>query len=145
MNGCLPFVNAIVTLPHCIYLMQSLHHNLLDLCKYLMMQSSLWKMVCTRTSEEHLLYFPESSAGCGYGQARCGNAPPQLLPHPPVSLDQLLTMENDLMRRLVENDERRGAELQPHRHKDRDFSYSNFLATNPSVFADVVDNLDAGS
>jgi hypothetical protein len=54
-------------------------------------------------------------------------------------------MENDLMRRLVENDERRGAELQPHRHKDRDFSYSNFLATNPSVFADVVDNLDAGS
>jgi hypothetical protein len=38
----LPFVNAIVTLLHCIYLMQSLHHILLGLCKYLMMQSSLW-------------------------------------------------------------------------------------------------------
>jgi hypothetical protein len=31
------FVNMIVTLSHYVYLMQSLHHNLLDVCKYLMM------------------------------------------------------------------------------------------------------------
>jgi hypothetical protein len=40
-NGCYFFVNAIVNLLHCIYVMQSLHHNLLDLCKYLMMQNSI--------------------------------------------------------------------------------------------------------
>jgi hypothetical protein len=35
----LPFVNAIATLLHCLYFMKSLHDNLLNLCKYLMMQS----------------------------------------------------------------------------------------------------------
>jgi hypothetical protein len=28
----LPFVNAIATLLHCVYLMQSIHHILLDIC-----------------------------------------------------------------------------------------------------------------
>jgi hypothetical protein len=46
----LPFVNAIVTLLHCVCLMQSFHHILLEMCKYLMMQSSIWWMVCTRIS-----------------------------------------------------------------------------------------------
>jgi hypothetical protein len=32
----LPFVNAIFNLLYCIYLMHSLHHTLLDYCKYLM-------------------------------------------------------------------------------------------------------------
>jgi hypothetical protein len=27
---------------HCVYLMQGFHHILLDICKYLMMQSSMW-------------------------------------------------------------------------------------------------------
>jgi hypothetical protein len=36
------FVNRIVTLSHCVYLTQSLHHNLLDACKYLMVQISIW-------------------------------------------------------------------------------------------------------
>jgi hypothetical protein len=40
------------------------------------------------------------------GQVPRGGAPPP----PPVSLEQLLAMQNDLMRRLVENDEYRGAE-----------------------------------
>jgi hypothetical protein len=31
---------------------------------------------------------------------------------PPVSLEQLLAMQNDLMRRIVENDEHHGAECQ---------------------------------
>jgi hypothetical protein len=43
------------------------------------------------------------------------------------------------MRRLVENDERRGAERQQPRHQQRDSLYSDFLATHPPVFADVID------
>jgi hypothetical protein len=90
-KGMLPFVNAIVILLHCIYLMQSYHHTLLDLCKYLMMQRSLWKMVRTRTSEDPILDIPEGSTGRGHGQAPCGNAPP----HPPVSLEKLLVASGD--------------------------------------------------
>jgi hypothetical protein len=37
---------------HYVYLMQDFHHILLDVCKYLMMQSSIWQMVHTRTFEE---------------------------------------------------------------------------------------------
>jgi hypothetical protein len=69
--------------------MQILHHNLLNLCKYLMMQSSLWQMVRTRTSEDPILDMPEGSTGRGRGQATRGNASPPP-PHPPVSLEQLL-------------------------------------------------------
>jgi hypothetical protein len=38
----------------------------------------------------------------------CGGSPPP----PPINLEQLLATQNDLMRRLIENDERRGAERQ---------------------------------
>jgi hypothetical protein len=86
--------------------MQSLHHNLLDVCKYLMMQSSIWQMVHTRTFEDSILDIPEGSIGRGCDQVPCGGAPSQ----PPISLEQLLATQNDLMRRLVENNERRGIE-----------------------------------
>jgi hypothetical protein len=66
-----------------------------------MMQSSLWQMVRTKTSEGPILNIPEGSIRRERGQVPCGGAPP----HPPVSLDQLLATQNDLMRRLVENDE----------------------------------------
>jgi hypothetical protein len=85
----LPLVNAIVTLLYCVYLMQSLHHILLDICKYLMMQSSLWQMVRTRTFEDPILDIPESSAGHGRGQVPCGNATPPT-PQSPVCLEQML-------------------------------------------------------
>jgi hypothetical protein len=49
------------------------------------------------------------------------------------------------MRRLVENDEHRGAERHQPRHQERDSSYSNFLATHPPVFADTTDPLEADS
>jgi hypothetical protein len=62
-----------------------------------------------------------------------------------VSLEQLLTTQNDLMRRLVENDERHGAERQQPRHQERDSSYSDFLATHPPVFADATNPLEADS
>jgi hypothetical protein len=101
-------------------------------------------MVSTRTSEELNLDIPEGSAGRGCGQVSHGNTPPPP-PRPPISLEQLLATQNDLMRRLVENDERRGAERQQPRHQERDSSYSNFLATHPPVSVDATDPLEVDS
>jgi hypothetical protein len=101
--NCFPF--------QCVYLMQGFHHILLDIYKYLMMQSSIWQMVHTRTSEDPILNILEGSIRRGHGQVRRGGAPPPP-PCPPISLDQLLATQNDLMRRLVENDECHGAERQ---------------------------------
>jgi hypothetical protein len=89
--------------------MQSLHHTLLDMCKVLMMSSSIGQRVSTSTSEDPILDIPKGSVGCGRGQVPCNNTPPPP-PHPPVSLEQPQATQNDLMGRLVENDERRGAE-----------------------------------
>jgi hypothetical protein len=72
-----------------------------------MMQSSIWQMVRTRTSEDSILDVPEGSVEHGHGQVPRGGAPPPP-PQPPVSLEKLLATQNDLMRRLVENDERVG-------------------------------------
>jgi hypothetical protein len=124
--------------------MQSLHHNLLDVCKYLMMQSSIWQMVRTRTFEDSILDILEGSVRRGHGQVPRGGAPPPPA-RPPVSLEQLLATQNYLMRRLVENDERHGAEYQQPRHQERDSSYSDFLATHLPVFADVIDPLEVDS
>jgi hypothetical protein len=62
-------------------------------------------MVRTRTFEELNRDSPKGSLGRGRGQVPCGGAPPP----PPDSLEQLLATQDDLMRRLVENDERRGS------------------------------------
>jgi hypothetical protein len=72
------------------------------------------------------------------------SAPPPP-PLPPVSLEQLLATQNGLMRRLVENDEYRGAEHQQPRHQETDSSYSDFLATHPPIFADATDPLEVDS
>jgi hypothetical protein len=124
--------------------MQGFHHILLDVCKYLMMQSSLWQMVHARTSKDSILNIHEGSIGRGRGQVPRGSASPPP-PHLPVSLEQLLATQNDLMRRLVENDERHGAERQQPRHEERDSSYSDFLATHPPVFTNATDSLEADS
>jgi hypothetical protein len=124
--------------------MQNLHHILLDICKYLMTQSSLWQMVHTRTSKDPILDILEGSTRRGRGQAPRGNAPPRP-PHQPVSLEQLLATQNELMRRLDENDEHRGAERQQPRHQERDSSYSDFLETHPPVLVDATDPLEADS
>jgi hypothetical protein len=97
--------------------MRSLHRNLLDICKSLMMQSSIWQMVHTRASEDSILNISEGSVGRGHGHVPRAGAPP---PPPPVRLEQLLAMWNELMRRLVENAERRGAKRQQPRHQERD-------------------------
>jgi hypothetical protein len=106
-----------------------------------MMQSLIWKMVCTRTFEDAILDIPEGSVGCGRGQVPRGGAPPP----PPVSLEQLLATHNDLMRRLIENDAHRGTERQQPCHQERDSLYSDFLATHPPVFADATNPLEADS
>jgi hypothetical protein len=108
------------------------------------MQSSIWQMVRTRTFEDSILDIPEGSIGRGCGHVLRGSAPPPP-PHPPISLEQLLATQNDLMRRLVENDERHGAERQQPRHQERDSSYSDFLATHPLVFADATDPIETES
>jgi hypothetical protein len=62
-----------------------------------------------------------------------------------IILEQLLATQNDLMRRLVENDEHRRAERPQPQHQENDSSYSDFLATHPPVFADVTDPLEVDS
>jgi hypothetical protein len=101
--NCFPF--------HCVYLMQGFHHILLDICKYLMIESSIWQMVHTRTSDHPILDIREGSIRRGRGQVPRGSAPPPP-PHPSVSLEQLLPTHNDLMWRLVENDKHHGAKHQ---------------------------------
>jgi hypothetical protein len=91
--------------------MHDLHHILLDHYDYLMMQSCLWQMVRTRTTDDDLLDNPKGSAprGRGRGQPSHGNVPPPP-PHPPVSLEQLLATQNELMTLLIQNEARHGAE-----------------------------------
>jgi hypothetical protein len=74
-------------------------------------------MVHTRTSENPIRDIPEGSIGHGRDQAPRGNAPPPP-PRAPVSLEQQLATQNDLMRILMENKMRRAAKHQQPRHQD---------------------------
>jgi hypothetical protein len=95
--------------------MHGLHHILLDYYDYLMMQSCLWQMVRLRATDDDMLDIPEGSAlcGCGRGHPPCGNAPPPP-PRPPVSLEQLLAMQNELMTLLIQNETSHGVECSQH-------------------------------
>jgi hypothetical protein len=66
-------------------------------------------MVHTRASDNVVLDVPEGSAVCkhGCGHPPCGNASPPP-PRPPVSLEQLLATQNELMTLLMQNEARRG-------------------------------------
>jgi hypothetical protein len=128
-NWVLSYVNTIASLYCCIYLMHGLHHNVLDCCIYLMMQSYLWQMVHTRANGDDVLDVLEGYAahGRGHGQPYRGNAPPPP-PRPPVSLEQLLATQNELMTLLIQNETCHGAEQPQHsRHQDMNTSYSEFL------------------
>jgi hypothetical protein len=51
--------------------------------------------------------------------------------------------QNNLMHLLMENEIHHGADrLQP-QHQDWDSSYSDFFATNPPIFAEATDHLEA--
>jgi hypothetical protein len=75
----------------------------------------------------------------------CGPAPeaPPLPPSPlpPVSIEQLLATQNELMRVLMENLMHRGVR-QPHHQPVMD-SYTSFLATHPPLFTEASDPLEA--
>jgi hypothetical protein len=98
----------------------------------------------TRTSEDPILDISVGFIRCECDQVPCSGASPPT-PHPPVSLEQLLATQNDLMRSLVENDERLGAERQQPRHQEKDSLYLDLLTTHPPVFADETDPLEADS
>jgi hypothetical protein len=124
--------------------MHSLYHILLDHYDYLMMQSCLWQMVCTRATDDDVLNIPEGSTprGRGRGQPPRGNAPPPP-PRPSVSLEQLLATQNELMTLLIQNETHHGAECPQHpRHQDMNMSYSKFLATHPPLFSGGKDPLE---
>jgi hypothetical protein len=114
-NWMLTCVNAIASLYCCIYLMHGLHHNLLGYCNYLMMQSYLWQMVHTRANGDDVLNVSAGSAahGHGHGQPSRGNAPPPPL-RSPVSLEQLLATQNELMTLLIQNEPHHGVEQPQH-------------------------------
>jgi hypothetical protein len=72
-------------------------------------------MVRMRATEDDVLDILEGSAlhGRGRGQPSHGNAPPPP-PHPPVSLEELLATQNELMTLLIQNEARHGAERPQH-------------------------------
>jgi hypothetical protein len=70
----------------------------------------LCQMAHTTAVEDAVLDIPEGSVDCGrgHGQAPRGNPrPPPLCP--PVSIEQLLATQNEIMSVLKENEARRGA------------------------------------
>jgi hypothetical protein len=138
----LPLVNSIVTLLHCVYLMQSLHHILLDLCKYLTIQSSLWQMVRTRSGKDVYDDVPEFSTR--HRGTFHPHVPPSSPPVSPVSLEQLLAPLNAIMQKLVPINERQVGQSQPYQ-PSQESSYFDFLATHPPEFAKATDLLEANN
>jgi hypothetical protein len=72
-------------------------------------------MVHMRTTDDDVLDIPEGSTPRerGRGQPSRGNAPPPA-PHPPVSLEQLLATQNELMTLLTQNEARHRAKCSQH-------------------------------
>jgi hypothetical protein len=65
--------------------------------------SYLWQMVRTRATEDVVPDIPEGSTGRGRGrgQALHGNPPPPPPSCAPVSIKQLLAMQNELMSMFI--------------------------------------------
>jgi hypothetical protein len=63
-------------------------------------------------------------------------------PPPPVSLEQLLAMQNELMRVLTENLVQHEVRP-PYRQSGVEASYTDFLVTHPPTFAKATDLLEA--
>jgi hypothetical protein len=70
-----------------------------------------------------------------------GTPPPPPPRPPPVSLEQLLAMQNELMRVLTENLVLRVVRP-PHRQPWVETSYTDFLVTHPPTFTEVIDPLE---
>jgi hypothetical protein len=102
-------------------------------------------MVRTRAAKDAVLDIPEGSAGRGRGGGQAPHANPMPLPpRAPVSIEELMATQNELMRILVQNEAHRGVDHpQHHRQQDMNASYSDFLATHLLVFSGAKDLLDA--
>jgi hypothetical protein len=87
---------------------------------------------------------PEGSGAC-CGAAPTGphgaapEAPPS--PPPPMSIEQLLATQNELMRVLMENLVHRGGR-HSHHQQVLESSYTNFLATHPPMFTEASDPVE---
>jgi hypothetical protein len=68
--------------------------------------------------------------------------PPPPPPPLPMSLEQLLAMQNELMGVLMENLMQHEV-CPPHRQPGVETSYTDFLVTHPLTFAEVTDQLEA--
>jgi hypothetical protein len=68
--------------------------------------------------------------------------PPPPPPPSPVSLEQLLATQNELMRVLTENLVPHEARP-PHHQPGVETSYTNFLVTHPPTFAEATNPLEA--
>jgi hypothetical protein len=104
-------------------------------------------MVSTHTGD-FVLDMPEGS-GAHRGAVPtgpCGAAPePPPLPPPPlppVSIEQLLSTQNELMRVLTKNLMHQGG-CQSQHQQVLESSYTDFLATHPSMFTKASDPLEA--
>jgi hypothetical protein len=102
-------------------------------------------MVQTRIDEDLYNDVPEGSTRQGGG-----NSPKAPLPPPPVhlvSIEQLVAMQNRLLQRVEENEEHRVAREQQQQQQQpqqrQHDSYSDFLVTNPLVFTEATDMLEA--
>jgi hypothetical protein len=107
---------------------------------FLMVQSTLWNMVRTRSGKGVYDDVPESS-NC-HRRAFRPSVPPPSLPTPPVGLEQLLALLNAIVQRLTTIDERQAGRLQYHQ-PPQEYSYLDLLATHPQVFAKMTDPLEA--
>jgi hypothetical protein len=93
---------------YCIYLMHSLLHILLDCCKYLMVYATYGRW-CVLEPLRMLSLTPlRDPLIVGMEINRL------LLHRAPVSIEQLLASQNELMGVLVQNEARRGIERPQH-------------------------------
>jgi hypothetical protein len=108
--------------------------------------SYLWQMVRTRTGDFTQDAPEPSNARAGVAMNELRNAargtpPPPPPPPPPVSLEQLLAMQNKLMRVLTENLVQCEV-CPPHCQSGVETSYTDFLATHPPTFVEAIDPLE---
>jgi hypothetical protein len=68
--------------------------------------------------------------------------PPPPPPLPPMSIEQLLTTQNELIMELMENLVQCEV-CPPHRQPGVETSYTDFLAMHPLMFTEAVDLLEA--
>jgi hypothetical protein len=91
-----------------------------------------------------VLDIPKGSVGRGHGHGQIPHAnPPPPPPRAPVSIEDLLATQNELMRVLVCNEANHGEErLQQPQQEDINSSCSNILSTHSSAFSGARDPLD---